>query len=174
MRRKVLAVAVLAAALVAPVNAAASAASWPSLPCPSGALMAGQSEVDPVAGVVSVPGVISCGVPERGPQFAVAIFEIGSGTGFGYVHSDLLEYYASPAGPTRFKVEGTRMDDKIFTAASVCLMTDEKTRLSCVHVTSDLVVTQISTEDPSVARPVKVLPPGGGTSPNCGTCWRVT
>jgi hypothetical protein len=173
MRRKVLAVAVLAAALVAPVDASASAASWPSLPCPSGALMAGQSEADPVAGVVSVPGVISCGVPERGPQFAIAIFEI-DGTGFGFVHSNLLKYYASPAGPTRFKVEGARMDDKIFAAASVCLMTDEKTRLSCVHVTSDLVVTQISTEDPSVARPVKFLPPGSETSPSCGGCWRVT
>jgi hypothetical protein len=174
MRRKILAAAVLVAALVAPVNASASAASWPSLPCPSGALMAGQSEADPVAGVVSVPGVISCGVPERGPQFAVAIFEIDGTDGFGYVHSDLLKYYASPVGPTRFKVEGVRMDDKIFAAASVCLMTDEKTRLSCVHVTSDLVVTQISIEDPSVARPVKLLPPGQQTDPNCGACWRVT
>jgi hypothetical protein len=135
--------------------------------------MPGQGETGPVAGAVSVPGVINCGVPEPGPQFAVAIFEVDS-SGFGYVHSDLLKYYASPVGPTRFKVEGFRMDDKIFTAASVCLMTDEKTRLSCVHVTSDLVVTQISTEDPSVVRPVKFLPPGSETSPNCSSCWRVT
>jgi hypothetical protein len=174
MRRKVLAAAVLVAALVAPVNAASAAASWPSLPCPSGALLPGQSETGPVEGVVSVPGVINCGVPEPGPQFAVAIFEIDDSTGFGFVHGNLLKYYASPEGPTRFKVEAARMDGKIFAAASVCLMTDEKTRLSCVHVTSDLVVTQISTEDPSVARPVKFLPPGSETSPSCGGCWRVT
>lgn len=171
MRRRVLAAAVLAAALVAPANAAAEEL-WPSYPCTSGALTAAHSEVDPGKSV-TVPGVLACGVPERGPQFAVAVFETDDSDGYGYVHENLLQYYASPAGPTRFKVTGLRMDDKIFASASVCLMTDEKTRLSCVNISTDLVVTQISTEDPSVARQIRRLPPGSETDPSCGTCWRV-
>jgi hypothetical protein len=170
MRRNVLAMAAalvaVLAALVAPANAVADAV-WPSIPCPRGALMADRSTVDP-AGVVVVPGVIACGVPKPGPRFAVAVFEDDLPTGL--VDISLLRDYASPKGPTRFRVVGTGEPGAFF-ATSLCLMTDTRTRLSCVHVSADMVVSQISTRDRRVRKPVRVQ--REEAEPNCGSCWRI-
>jgi hypothetical protein len=171
MRRMAVALVVLVAALLAPANAVADEL-WPPYPCPGGALLADQAEAGP-GRVVTVPGLIDCGVREPGPEFAVAVFDADDSGGLGFVHKELLMRYASPLGPTRFKLRGEIMGSEIFTSAAACLVTDPKTRLSCVHISPDLVVTRIATDDPRVDRPIRMLPPDQGTSPNCGTCWRV-
>jgi hypothetical protein len=171
LKRKALAAALMAAALISTSGSALASGSgtqWSSYPCTSGSLMADQS-----AGVpglyVTIPGSLDCGVPQPGPTFAVAVFESGAAT--GYFHGGLLGNYASPTGPTRFTVYGDIWDETSTADAGVCLMTDEHTRLSCVHVSRDLRVTPMSTSDSLVTK--EIGPKGGGSLPNCGACWRL-
>jgi hypothetical protein len=171
LRLKAFMAAVLAAVLISspgPVLASESTVLWESYPCPSGSLMADQSTSVP-GQYVAVPGVVDCGVPQPGPRFAVAVFEEGAAT--GYVHGDLLKNYASPTGPTTFTVYGDLWEGTSSADAGVCLLTDEHTRLSCVRVSRDLVVTPLSTSDSLVAKEIKAK--GGGSTPNCGVCWRL-
>jgi hypothetical protein len=171
VRLKAFAAVVLAAVLIwspGPVFASEANALWESYPCPSGSLMADQSTGVP-GQYVAIPGVLDCGVPQPGPRFAVAVFEVGAAT--GYIHGGLVADYASPTGPTTFTVYGDIWDGTSAADAGVCLLTDEHTRLSCVRVSRNLVVTPMPTSDSLVTKEIR--PKGGGSTPNCGVCWRL-
>jgi hypothetical protein len=172
MRRALVALSVLFATL-AGIPASAGGPMWKPYPCPSGMLLNDPAQIgQPVGGrvPVTIPGLMACGVPEPGPQFAVAGFE--QGLEFGRVNGQLVRNYALGSGPTKFLLTGEVSLVDSARPIGFCLMPDENTRLSCVEVFRDGVyvsVVPLSTSDPLVTKPLQ----WGDYPPlPCPSCWR--
>lgn len=171
MRRIVIAaIMVLMASLILP----GSALAWEQFPCDSGELRASDAWIgvgtEELPSNVHIPGAVTCGVLQPGAEFVVAVFEFGKDR--GYYHSELMVKYASPMGPTNFTVVGELEWPLRAVDTGLCIMPDKNTRLSCVQVSTDLKVKELSASDPEVMRDIVFLP-DVGPSPGCATCFRV-
>ncbi|GAA4473357.1 hypothetical protein [Phytohabitans houttuyneae] len=93
----------------------------------------------------------------------------------GVVYDKRLRPYEAATEPTEFAgrfdfAAGEYVGDG---AAAICLMRDPATRLAClvVELDDDLpTVTPVPVTDPRVQARMTVVPTGGNTWPNCGTC----
>lgn len=161
-------------ALMASLILPGSASAWEQFPCDSGELRAGDAWIDVDEELLPrrlhIPGIVKCGVLQPGAEFVVAVFEFGKDR--GYYHSELMVAYASPTGPTNFTVVGELEWPLRAVDTGLCIMPDKNTRLSCVQVSTDLKVKELSTSDPQVMRDIVFLP-DVGPSPGCATCFRV-
>lgn len=93
----------------------------------------------------------------------------------GQVYDKRLRPYKAEAEPTEFagRFDFAAAEHVGEGAAAICLVRDPSTRLAClvVKLGDDLpTVTPVPVNDPRVQARMTVVPVGGNTWPNCGTC----
>lgn len=172
MRRLLRAVVALAAAAAMTMTASPAVAAqvvWERVECFSGAIEAA-SVVD---GVLSLEGHLDCASSNADARFGVAKYHADIEYGGIYAHT--MGAYG-PEAPSRFSIGNSVREGPV--RFPLCVVTDSEVRVACVMVTRDavtsqLVVTPLSTEDELVGRKkagiIQRRP--GETSPACGHCW---
>lgn len=93
----------------------------------------------------------------------------------GHVYDKRLRPYQAEIEPTEFagRFDFAAAENVGNGAAAICLMRDPTTRLACLVVElgdDQPTVTPVPVTDPRVQTQMTVVPVGGSTWPNCGTC----
>ncbi|MDG4786096.1 hypothetical protein O7626_09180 [Micromonospora sp. WMMD1102] len=168
-------IAVLAAAVASSLAASPATAAdplvWERIACTSGSIETATLDETNDGDFLALAGQLDCTQEKTGATFGYAIYE--PGFAHGLVYMSHLRPYAN-VGVSPFS-ERKRLPFGTVDFA-ICVVTDYLVRIECVRVVWDqldhrLEARPLDTEDPLVARMIRLVPPDWAPRPVCGHCW---